>query len=137
MGDENKKSVTIRLDEPDLCDWVASQSSAVASIRMAVKICMLQYGKDMDLLDAILMDKFGTGQTMLGQTSDKNQSMMPPDSNITEPENITAPVNQQANTVNQTVTQSMPTQPVNQQPVMPQQQPQVNQGISPAMQSLL
>lgn len=59
MSDSEKKSVTIRLDEPDLIEWAAAQSSAVASIRMAVKICMLQYGKNVDLLDAILRAQFG------------------------------------------------------------------------------
>lgn len=57
------KSVTIRLDEPDLYEWAASQSSATASIRTAIKICILQFGKNADLLDSIISDRFGNGSS--------------------------------------------------------------------------
>lgn len=86
MADE-KKSVTIRLDEPDLVEWAASQSAAVASIRMAVKICILQYGKDVDLLDAILRAQFGNGENIgnsVRPMSDKNQNASVPKKTISE-----------------------------------------------------
>lgn len=83
MADE-KKSVTIRLDEPDLVEWAASQSAAVASIRMAVKICILQYGKDVDLLDAILRAQFGNGENSVRPMSDKNQNTSIPKKPISE-----------------------------------------------------
>lgn len=73
MNDAKKqtKSITIRLDESDLADWAAAQNSPVTSIRMAMKICILQFGKNADLPDAILQSKFGNGNfTTLSQKSD-------------------------------------------------------------------
>lgn len=114
MGDSEKKSVTIRLDEPDLIEWAASQSAAVASIRMAVKICILQYGKDVDLLDAILRAQFGTGtEQNVRQTSEKSQNSFSQKQAITE--QISSDNNQ--NIVTQP-TQSAP-QPMQQQSVEP------------------
>jgi hypothetical protein len=128
MSDSEKKSVTIRLDEPDLVEWAASQSAAVASIRMAVKICILQYGKDVDLLDAILQAQFGNNgsNTSVRQTSDKSQSALSPNRPITE--QIESDNNQ-----NIVVPQA---QPNNQsaQPVQPQMNPQMNQQAQPQMQ---
>lgn len=61
MKNDEKKSITVRLDEPDLCEWAAAQSSATSSIRTAIKICILQFGKNADLLDSIITDCFANG----------------------------------------------------------------------------
>lgn len=137
MGDSEKKSVTIRLDEPDLIEWAASQSAAVASIRMAVKICILQYGKDVDLLDAILRAQFGNESTVR-QTSEKNQNGFSQRKSLTEQiesdnnQNIvTQPTMEPTPNQNNQQYQGMSPQMDNQQ----MNQGQMNQSMNPQMQN--
>lgn len=116
MSDE-KKSVTIRIDEADLAEWIASQSSPVASIRMAIKICMLKFGKDMDLSDAILISQFGNGNTSLNSNT-KNKPVAQPAQTQSQPQ-----TSAQQTSAQQTSAQQQPAQAqaIQQQPV---QQPQ-------------
>ena len=133
MGDSEKKSVTIRLDEPDLIEWAASQSAAVASIRMAVKICILQYGKDVDLLDAILRAQFGN-ENSVRQTSDKNQNGFSQRQTLTEQiesDNNQNIVTQQQIEPTSNNQQSYPQQNMHQ----PMDNSQMNQGMNPQMQN--
>lgn len=133
MGDSEKKSVTIRLDEPDLIEWAASQSAAVASIRMAVKICILQYGKDVDLLDAILRAQFGNEFTVR-QTSEKNQNGFSQRQTLTEQiesDNNQNIVTQQQIEPTSNNQQSYPQQNMHQ----PMDNSQMNQGMNPQMQN--
>lgn len=135
MSDSEKKSVTIRLDEPDLIEWAAAQSSAVASIRMAVKICMLQYGKNVDLLDAILRAQFGNPnnnqnsyspspkpETIVRENTDKSHNTAAPVQTFTEQnqsdnsQNIVTPTQQTRTQTNQATMQPV------QEPVMQQTQ---------------
>lgn len=139
MGDSEKKSVTIRLDEPDLIEWAASQSAAVASIRMAVKICILQYGKDVDLLDAILRAQFGN-ENSVRQTSDKNQNGFSKKQTLTEQiesDNNQNIVTQQQIEPTSNNQQSYPQQNMNQNMHQPMDNPQMNQGMNPQMQNFM
>lgn len=98
---EGKKSVTIRLDEPDLMEWADSQSSALASIRMAIKICILQYGKNIDLLDAILKAQFGD----INNTNVVHDNAMMSDKHADNPQTIEEQISD--NTQTQTVPPSL------------------------------
>ena len=85
-GQNGQKSITIRLDDPELIAWAEAQSSAQASAKTAIKVCMFQYGKDKDLLNAILEDKFSnhSSSNQVRQTYDNNQNHSAPIAPVVE-----------------------------------------------------
>lgn len=84
--DNEQKSITIRLDDPELIAWAAAQSSAQSSAKTAIKVCMFQYGKDKDLLNAILEDKFSKPDSAnpVRQMYDNNQNHSAPVAPVVE-----------------------------------------------------
>lgn len=84
--DNGQKSITIRLDDPELIAWAEAQSSAQASAKTAIKVCMFQYGKDKDLLNAILEDKFSKPDSSnnVRQKYDNNQNHSAPVAPVVE-----------------------------------------------------
>lgn len=56
---DEPKSITIRIDEDDMKQWVIAQASPTASVRMAVRMAILQYGQSGDLLNAVLKEAVG------------------------------------------------------------------------------
>ena len=48
------RSMTLRISDPDIVSWMAAQSNITASIRMAIRMAIMEYGSGSDLPKELL-----------------------------------------------------------------------------------